>query len=111
MMLLRLCCNLFAHKQVLEHSLALHLSIPPSSTPHRTVITATLIDALLSPEDAVRQCSSSLAFNMALEAALGRPSASDGGDQVYDEWCLEMVAAVVKSLESEKSDEIVSYVF
>ncbi|KAJ3277921.1 hypothetical protein HDU79_002017 [Rhizoclosmatium sp. JEL0117] len=102
MMLLRLTCNLFAHSDTVAHILALHLTIPPS-TPHRTVTTATLIDALLSPEESVRQCSSSLAFNMAVEAVLGRPKSEDS---VYEEWCLEMVAAVVKALEAEKSDEI-----
>ncbi|KAJ3011637.1 UNVERIFIED_CONTAM: hypothetical protein HDU68_001596 [Siphonaria sp. JEL0065] len=104
MMILRLCCNFFAHKDLISHSLALHLVLTGSTSPHRTVTTATLIDALLSPEESVRQCSSSLAFNMALEAALGRPTT--GQDQVYEEWCLEMVAAIVQALDSEKSEEI-----
>ncbi|KAJ3067162.1 hypothetical protein HDU98_009624 [Podochytrium sp. JEL0797] len=103
MMLLRLTCNLFAHKDTITHTLSLHLMIPPA-TPHRSVMTATLVDGMLSLEPSVRACAASLAFNMALEAAEGRPS--NGDDFVYEEWCLEMVAAVVKALEGEANEEI-----
>ncbi|KAJ3099942.1 Desumoylating isopeptidase 1, partial [Physocladia obscura] len=103
-MILRLCCNFFAHKQLIEYCLSLHHNVNlPIPTPHRTIMTATLVDALLSDQEAVRQCAASLAFNMAVEAALGRPN---GEDSVYEEWCLEMVAALIKAVETEKSNEI-----
>ncbi|KAI8609462.1 PPPDE putative peptidase domain-containing protein [Chytriomyces sp. MP71] len=107
LMHLRLTCNVFAHKPVLAHCLALHpADAPAGQTPPRTVMTATLVDGLLSAEEAVRQCAASLAFNMALEAALGRPTSAAGGDAVYEEWSCEMVAAILKALEEERGVDI-----
>ncbi|KAI8841868.1 PPPDE putative peptidase domain-containing protein [Chytriomyces cf. hyalinus JEL632] len=104
LMLLRLTCNAFAHSSTVSHCLSLHLIAQPQGIPHRTVTTAVLIDGLLSEDNSVRQCAASLAFNMALESVIGKPPQSD---EVYDEWCLEMLAAVINALENEQGDEIV----
>ncbi|TPX56667.1 hypothetical protein PhCBS80983_g04374 [Powellomyces hirtus] len=113
-MVLRLACNLFTDAESMKYSLSLNRTtdVASRSTPHRTIITAVLIDSLLSPEAVVRKDAASLAFNIAVEEAKSRQTAAgvaagveDVG--VHEEWIAEIVAAAGNALATEEDDEIV----
>ncbi|KAJ3327070.1 hypothetical protein HDU76_012388 [Blyttiomyces sp. JEL0837] len=111
LMSLRLACNLFSTPEGSNHALSLHHNITTKSieTPHRSIITALLVESLLADDKSIRQCAASLGFNMACVQASnsGGLHAKLVNDEVWEEWISEMVAAVLKSLESEENDEIV----
>ncbi|KAJ3287470.1 hypothetical protein HK104_008560 [Borealophlyctis nickersoniae] len=113
LMALRLACNLFASPTSTTYLLSLTRTIPPSSTPHRSVVTALLIETLLSADASVRQGAASLAFNIAVTEAKYRDSGSGGvegqeeEEGMHEEWVAELVAAVAKAVEVEEDDEIV----
>ncbi|KAJ3112439.1 hypothetical protein HDU96_004553 [Phlyctochytrium bullatum] len=118
LMSLRLACNLFATDPSLAHYLS---SKPVDADPghgatvdasaaslatvtHRSVLTALLVESLLCGEDGVRQVAASLAFNMAAKSLVIRAVAAE--DALLEEWESELVAAVVKAVETEQEHEI-----
>ncbi|KAI8815816.1 PPPDE putative peptidase domain-containing protein [Fimicolochytrium jonesii] len=111
LMLLRLACNLFPASSPYLLSLTLTHRTSTTSTPHRTITTALLIESLLHPDTSVRQGAAALAFNIAVEEATQRrKNGGVGGAQedegLHEEWVSEIVAGVVKCLEGEDGDEI-----
>ncbi|KAI8843705.1 PUL domain-containing protein [Chytridium lagenaria] len=108
LMLLRLACNLFSTDPSLAHYLSttsIDATEPTlSATTHRSVMTALLVESLLCEEDTVRQVASSLAFNMAARTLVVRAVAGD--DALLEEWESEILAVIVKAVETEKDHEI-----
>ncbi|KAJ3094496.1 hypothetical protein HDU97_007982 [Phlyctochytrium planicorne] len=116
LMLLRLACNLFSTDPSLAHYLsskAVDRDHPATvdasaaslaTVSHRSILTALLVESLLSEDATVRQGASSLAFNMAARALVMRAIAGD--DPLLEEWEAELVAAIVKSVEPEDDHEI-----
>ncbi|KAJ3158355.1 hypothetical protein HDU86_002820 [Geranomyces michiganensis] len=122
LMVLRLACNFFSDAESVEYLLSLTRAHPAAAasttprTPHRTITTALLIDALLAEDAAVRKEAASLAFNIAAEEARSRrrSSAAGGGGGVsadwedvgvHEEWICEIVAAVGNALASEEEED------
>ncbi|KND03977.1 uncharacterized protein SPPG_01426 [Spizellomyces punctatus DAOM BR117] len=111
-MVLRLACNHFTSPTSIAQLLSLSQTLAPHATPFRSVTTALLIDSLLSPDAAVRQCAASLAFNISIEEAKSRQSHAgvESGREdegIHEEWVSELVAAIAKAFEDEEEDEIV----
>ncbi|KAI8587984.1 thioredoxin family protein [Geranomyces variabilis] len=118
LMVLRLACNFFTDSASTRYLLSLTLTTKNSTTPtaaatpHRTITTALLIDALLPEDAAVRKEAAALAFNLAAEEARSRRSAAgvSAGDEdvgIHEEWLSELVAALGNALVNEEEDEIV----
>ncbi|KAJ3074063.1 hypothetical protein HK102_005879, partial [Quaeritorhiza haematococci] len=114
-------CNLFTSPTSTRYILSTRTCLPsppPSSspsdkppsppTPNRTITTALLIESLLSKDKSVRQTGAALAFNVAVVEAKRRERVGDEKEEeededelLHEEWLCEVLAAVVKALESE----------
>jgi hypothetical protein len=102
MMALRVACNLFKSKETYEVALSVQ-NASYQNTPHRSVLTAFLIESLLSEHVEVRRNAASLAYNMAITPRIS--SDNDEDLELREEWCSEILIAISNVVEKEEEAE------
>ena len=103
-MTIRLVCNIFSSEQGAAVLLSANESV--NETPHRSITTGLLIEALLSDDKGVRETAASLAYNVSVCEAKSLRNGKYIDDSDHEEWVCEVSAALIQAVNVECDLEV-----